>query len=560
MNKKFIRKYIWGTNLISILIFSLLIILLLPYYVNMTWKEMFNFILSAGGMSFFLVFIYHLIQQRRLIIVLSKGNVKNIYLTPFYCFLHKLIDYVIVAPVLFFLFNKLFNLIPYDKFIRGILVVLLIGPIASSIVYFYGEGLINEELKKYKDHLKGFRLFSKLLLVMLIVIIYSFFVGIIFTRFKFGIIYLILSFILVYVFALRLKNTFEFLLSNFSLFSSGKLSLAERINIKTGDELDEIGHYFNIFLEIISGLIKDIKNTVDKMKKISEIVASSNEEITASIQQISSSLENLNQEIGQTSQDIKILRDNTEAVNAMAENMESQTMMLKKIADESENIATAGIRGIENVLKTIEENIKSVGEINQRMVSLISASDEIVGFAGMINDVAEDTDLLALNASIEAARVGEMGKGFSVIAEEIRNLSNLSRDYLTKVNDILDKVKGSINEFKATTENTWGKISQNIGSLDSIRESLNKISQNIALTTNMTNQVSETIKEEVSNVSNVFVKLDNISKSISNVSATVEQISASTEQQMASLEEIATISQDLLNSSKELEKVILKYI
>lgn len=560
MNDKFIRKYIWGTNLISIVAILVLIIILLPFYVKLNQQELINFILYAGGISSFCVIIYHFTQERRLSIVLKKGIVKNIYLTPFYCFLHKTFDYVIGAPILFLIFNKFLKLLPWDKFIRGTLVVILVGPIVSLIVYFYGEALINEELKKYKEPLKGFRLFPKMLIVMFIVILFSFFMGIVFVEFKFAIIFLLLSFILVFVFALRIKNTVEFLLKNFESFTSGKFSLNERLNIKTGDELDQIGYHFNAFLDIISGFIQDIKNTTEKMKKISEVVASSNEEITASIQQISSSLENLNHEIAQSSQDLKILRDNTEAVNAMAENMESQTMMLKKIAEESEKIAIEGIKGIEDVLKTIESNIKSVGEINQKMSSLISSSDEIVGFANMINDVAEDTDLLALNASIEAARVGEMGKGFSVIAEEIRNLSNLSRDYLTKVNDTLEKVKGSINEFKITTENTWGKISQNIGSLDSIRESLNKISQNIALTTNMTNQVSETIKEEVQNVSSVFVKLDNIAKSIANFSATIQEISASTEQQMASLEEISTISQDLLNSSKELEKTISKYI
>ncbi len=560
MKNKFIRKYIWGTNLISIVCIFVLIIILLPFYVKMNQQELINFILYAGGISCFYVIIYHFAQERRLYIVLKKGNVKNIYLTPFYSFLHKTFDYVIGAPVLFLIFNKILNLLPWDKFIRGTLVVILVGPIVSLIVYFYGEALINEELKKYKEPLKGFRLFSKILIVMFIVILFSFFMGIVFVKFKFAIIFLLLSFILVLVFALRIKNTIEFLLINFEAFTSGKFSLNERLNIKTGDELDQIGYHFNAFLDIVSGFIQDIKNTTEKMKKISEVVASSNEEITASIQQISSSLENLNNEIGQSSQELKMLRDNAEAVNAMAENMESQTMMLKKIAEESEKIAIEGIKGIEDVLKTIESNIRSVGEINQKMSSLISSSDEIVGFANMINDVAEDTDLLALNASIEAARVGEMGKGFSVIAEEIRNLSNLSRDYLTKVNDTLEKVKGSINDFKIATENTWGKISQNIGSLDSIRESLNKISQNIALTTNMTNQVSETIKEEVQNVSSVFVKLDNIAKSIANVSATVQEISASTQQQMASLEEISTISQDLLNSSKELEKTISKYI
>lgn len=560
MQNKFIRKYIWGTNLISIVSVTFLIILLLPFYVKMTKQEFINYVLYTGGISSFLLFIYHFVQKRRLIIVLKKGNARNIYLTPFYCFLHKMLDYVIGAPILFLIFNNYMNIISWDKFIRGTLVVMLVGPIVSLIVYLYAEGLINEELKKYKEKLKGFPLFSKMIVVMFIVIIFSFFMGIVFVEFKLSLMFLFLSFILVFVFALRIKKTLDFLLKNFSAFTSGKFSLNERLNIKTGDEIDELGSHFNAYLDIISGFINDIKITSEKMNKISEVVASSNEELTASIQQISSSLENLNHEIGQISQDIKILRDNTETVNAMAENMESQTMMLKKIAEESENIAIAGISGIEEVLRMIELNIKSVGEINKKMVSLISSSDEIVGFASMINDVAEDTDLLALNASIEAARVGEMGKGFSVIAEEIRNLSNLSRDYLTKVNDTLEKVKASINEFKTATESSWSKISQSIGSLDSIRESLNKISQNIALTTNMTNQVSETIKEEVLNVSSVFLKIDNISKSIANVSATVQQISASTEEQMASLEEISSTSHDLLNSSKELEQVISKYI
>jgi len=523
-------------------------------------KEIIYFSFLTGSIVIILLIIYHIFQGMRLKKVLKNSDVKRIYLTPFYSSLHKLIDYCFAAPLLFLIVNSYLNVLPLNKVIDGTIVVLFIGLVVSMIVYYYGEIIINEELKKYKEEIKGFSLFSKFFVTMLISILFSFFIGIVFTRFKLGIIYLVLPLSLSLVFIIRLKKNIDELMDSFSSLTSGNISLSKRLNLKSGDEIDILGYQFNKFLDIISEFIKDIKTASEKMKKVSEIVASSNEEITASIEQISSSLDNFNNEISQSLNDIKELKQSAEAVNAMAEDMESQTMMLKKIAEDSEKIAIDGISSIEEVLKTIEENIKSVGEINKRMVSLISASDEIMGFANMINDVADDTDLLALNASIEAARVGEMGKGFSVIAEEIRNLSNLSRDYLSKVNDTLEKVKFSINEFKSLTENTWNEVSKNLSSLDSIRDALNKISQNIALTTNMTGQVSETIKEEVLNVSSVFVKIENISKSFSNFSAAIEEISASTEEQMASLEEISSISQDLLNNSKELEKLISKYL
>uniref|UniRef100_A0A7C4U6T2 Methyl-accepting chemotaxis protein n=1 Tax=candidate division WOR-3 bacterium TaxID=2052148 RepID=A0A7C4U6T2_UNCW3 len=561
MNKKLLNKYIWGTNLISILVSFILIIFLLPFYVKIERiKEIIYFSFLTGSIVIILLIIYHIFQGMRLKKVLKNSDVKRIYLTPFYSSLHKLIDYCFAAPLLFLIVNSYLNVLPLNKVIDGTIVVLFIGLVVSMIVYYYGEIIINEELKKYKEEIKGFSLFSKFFVTMLISILFSFFIGIVFTRFKLGIIYLVLPLSLSLVFIIRLKKNIDELMDSFSSLTSGNISLSKRLNLKSGDEIDILGYQFNKFLDIISEFIKDIKTASEKMKKVSEIVASSNEEITASIEQISSSLDNFNNEISQSLNDIKELKQSAEAVNAMAEDMESQTMMLKKIAEDSEKIAIDGISSIEEVLKTIEENIKSVGEINKRMVSLISASDEIMGFANMINDVADDTDLLALNASIEAARVGEMGKGFSVIAEEIRNLSNLSRDYLSKVNDTLEKVKFSINEFKSLTENTWNEVSKNLSSLDSIRDALNKISQNIALTTNMTGQVSETIKEEVLNVSSVFVKIENISKSFSNFSAAIEEISASTEEQMASLEEISSISQDLLNNSKELEKLISKYL
>jgi methyl-accepting chemotaxis protein len=221
--------------------------------------------------------------------------------------------------------------------------------------------------------------------------------------------------------------------------AEGEGDLTQRVDETRADELGELGRYFNIFAGKIQGLMKEIAGNSKSVAAASTQIAASAEEMAAGLKQqqeqtsqVSAAVEEMSQSV------IEVAKKSSEASGA---------------ASDSGKQATGGGSVVRDTIEQMQGIANQVSESAAAIGSLGKKSEQIGQIIGVINDIADQTNLLALNAAIEAARAGEHGRGFAVVADEVRKLAE-------RTTQATEEVARSIREIQTETGTAVERISQ----------------------------------------------------------------------------------------------------
>lgn len=207
-------------------------------------------------------------------------------------------------------------------------------------------------------------------------------------------------------------------------------------------------------------------------------------------------------------------------------------------------------------MQTIEQAVK---EAELVIAGLEQKSKNITSILGVINGIADQTNLLALNAAIEAARAGEAGRGFSVVAEEVRKLAEQSggssKEIESLTNEIVDEIEKSQKMFRQVA----GEVQSGLNITDETKVSFEKITHKTSEMTEQMKQMNGSA-QELSHGSNDISQAVNQIKELSRESsAGFQDIAASAEEQLASMEEISSSSATLSQMAEELRELIKQF-
>lgn len=298
-----------------------------------------------------------------------------------------------------------------------------------------------------------------------------------------------------------------------------KDSLAEMIgSVKnTGENLKETSDEFNVKFNSIFENIQNVNQVVEELAKGASIQAEDTETVNMKI-------EELGQVIGVEKQDVNTL---STSVSSM---MEYSNEAMESI-DRLYKITASTTQAIDVVSEQTNKNSQSAEEINKVIV--------------MIKDIAEQTNLLSLNASIEAARAGEAGRGFNVVAEEIRNLaeesSNNADEIEMIVKKLIDNVRCTVSEMQEVSRNVEEQGVQ----LDMTQKSFENLYGEV--------KNVETVTTEINRQTEVLDSLKNVvSDAANSLASVVEQTAASMEETSASMQELSQNVQDCTGNTKML--------
>ncbi|SMP42963.1 methyl-accepting chemotaxis protein [Anoxynatronum buryatiense] len=329
--------------------------------------------------------------------------------------------------------------------------------------------------------------------------------------------------------------------------------------LKRNDEIGTLAQSFQVVAENLREFVKQITYT-------SQQVAASSEELTATSQQSSTAADEVARTIESIAKSASEQAQNTGAgvtkTNEISELIEAALRSMGDINAALEKLTLLKNDGAE-MIKALNVKTKDSHDAMQTIFNSTretNESAEKIGEASrLIQSIAEQTNLLALNAAIEAARAGEAGRGFSVVAEEIRKLAEQSTASVHEINAMLEKLQENSRGAVDVMQGVTGIIQEQVESADVTEEKFEGIAEQVETVKAIVN----TSTDAVSQMNLKKAELEEIVRSLATIAdenaAGTEEASASVEEQTASMAEIANSSEMLAQLAVEMQESISKF-
>ena len=315
---------------------------------------------------------------------------------------------------------------------------------------------------------------------------------------------------------------------------------------------------------LMNTAVFDMRTTINQlMKKTSataEQLAASSEELTASAHQSAQASEQVAQSVTNSAAAVAEQQQNvSDAMDAISHAMNSikalneASVVVGEKVDEAAKQAAYGSTAIETAVNKILSVEKIVNISAGTVDKLGQRSKEIGQIVEAISGIAEQTNLLALNAAIEAARAGEHGRGFAVVADEVRKLAEESQKAAQKIASLIGAIQQDTDDAVASMHEGSVAVKEGTKSVEELRTSFENIGNASGQVTDRTRSMENDIKSVSDDTNLIQTRSEKISENSNRVASEMESVSAASEEQSASAGEIASASDALANLAQDLQ-------
>lgn len=348
------------------------------------------------------------------------------------------------------------------------------------------------------------------------------------------------------------------LADNFNKMATGDLTVAH-VNIKNNDEIGDLSTSFNLMLDNLVDIVQKIDTNV-------ELVSSTAEELSASCEETVKALTNVSQNIIELSDGASSQLQNTihtrNSVEAIGEGMNDVTKSIQNVAQLTQTTTVATDKGKESIEETVtkmEDIFSSSKKTAQIVDSLELKSQEIEKIVSLITAITDQTNLLALNAAIEAARAGEHGRGFAVVADEVRKLAEQSNGAANEIQQLIASIREEISGANESMSTSLNNVQIGINIANNTKDNFLEIADLITNVAAQAQEISVVISQVNNSTQQVQQAIEGIASVADSTNDQTQTLAASTEQQNATMQEIASSSTVLTNMAEDLQSVVRQF-
>ncbi|MBA5868743.1 MAG: HAMP domain-containing protein [Nitrospira sp. CR2.1] len=313
--------------------------------------------------------------------------------------------------------------------------------------------------------------------------------------------------------------------------AEGEGNLTKRVPAEGSDELAQLGHYLNEFIGKLQHMMGQVAHVTDK-------VASASVELSATAQEISKGTDTLTSRASQTAAAVEEMNSTVGQVAQNSGKAAGLAQETVKTAQEGGTVVTSTISGMQQLSEAVSSSATIISDLGK-------SSDQIGEIVRTIEDIADQTNLLALNAAIEAARAGEQGRGFAVVADEVRKLAERTTKATKEIGDMIRQIqqdtRGAVESMQQGTQ----KVTAGVDLVNKTGDALSQIVRMVSESADMIRQIAVASEEQ--------------SVATQQIAGDIENVAKVTKESSSGAHESAKASHDLSQLAVELQGIVGRF-